>query len=92
METKQRIIKLTTIEIEIVTRHYTYEVLVDETMTDEFIETMDGLCGHQEIYRELNKYGYKFISREDGKQYPTDDNYSSSVDDIELTNQLALSL
>ena len=61
-------------------------------MTEEFIGTMEDLCGHQEIYNELSKYAYKFISCEDGKQYPTDDNYSSSVDDVELTNQLALSL
>lgn len=92
MNTNKRIVKVTTSEIEIVTRHYTYEVMVDEAMADEFIKKMDGLCGHKEIYEELNNYVCKFISRKDGKQYPSDDNFSSSVDSVELSNQIAWSL
>lgn len=84
METKkQRIIKVTTSEVEIITRHYTYQVAIDENMAESFIEKMDGLCGNEEIY--------KFISKSDGKQYPTDDNFTSSVSEVELLNQLPLS-
>lgn len=92
METKNRIIKITTSEIEVITRHYTYEVIVNEATADKFLEKMDGLCGHKEIYEELNNYVCKFISRKDGKQYPSDDNFSSSVDSVELSNQIAWSL
>ena len=88
----QRIVKVTTSEIEIVTRHCTYEVAVDESQADKFIEKMDGLCGHRELYQELGKHDYRFLSKEDGKKYPTDDNFSSSVDSVELTSQLAFSL
>lgn len=92
MNTNKRIIKVVTSEIEIITRHYSYEVMVDETKVKKFTEDMDGLCGHREIYEELNKHDYKFMSRKDGKQYPSDDNYSSSVDEVELLTQLPLSL
>ena len=87
-----KIIQITTSEIEIITRHYTYEVLIDEDTADDFIEKMDGLCGQQEIYEELNKHNAKFISKINGKQYPTDDNFSSSVDEVKVFNQLAWSL
>jgi len=86
MKTKQRIIKVVTSEVEIVTRHYTYEVVVDENMTEEFIETMDNLYGYSEIYDELNKHKYKFISRQEGKQYSADDN-NGEIAEIELLNQ-----
>ena len=89
---KQRIIKVTTSEIEIVTRHYTYEVLVDENLSEEFMGKMDGLCGHNEIFMELNNHSLKSISYEDGKQYPTNDNFLSSVDEVKLLNQPAWSL
>lgn len=92
MKTKNRIVKVTTSEIEIVTRHYTYEVIVDEAMTDEFIEKMSGLCSHKEIYEVLNNHVCKYITRKDGKQYPSDDNFSSSVNSVELSNQIAWSL
>ena len=92
MQDKKRIIKVVTAEIEIITRHYTYEVLIDEDMAEEFIESMDELCGHKEIYDELSQHDYRFISREDGKQYITDDNFSSSVDEVKVLNQLAWSL
>jgi len=92
MKTKKRIIRVTTSEIEIITRHYTYEVIVDEAMADEFIEKMSGLCGHREIYEMLNNYVSKYISCQDGKKYPTDDNFSSSIDNVELINQIAWSL
>lgn len=92
METKNRIVKVTTSEIEIVTRHYTYEVIVDEVMAEEFMEKMTGLCGHKEIYEVLNNLVCKYITRKDGKQYPSDDNFSSSIDSVELMNQPAWSL
>ena len=92
MKTKNRIVKVTTSEIEIVTRHYTYEVIVDEAHADEFMEKMSELCGHKEIYEELNNHVCKYISCKDGKQYPSDDNFSSSIDSIELLNQIAWSL
>ena len=87
-----KIVHITTSEIEIITRHYTFEVLINEDKADDFIEKMDGLCGHQEIYEELNKHNTKFISKRDAKQYPTDDNFSSSVDEVKVLNQLAWSL
>ncbi|MCF6340113.1 MAG: hypothetical protein L3J10_05085 [Sulfurimonas sp.] len=89
---KNRIIKVVTSEIEIITRHYTYEVVVDENISDEFIEKMDGLCGYREMYEELNKHNSKLISKTDGKQYPSDDNFSSYVDEVKVLNQLAWSL
>jgi len=92
MQDKKRIIKVVTAEIEIITRHYTYEVLIDEDMADDFIEKMDELCGYKEIYDELAQHNYRFISKKDGKQYNSDDNYSSSVDEVKLINQLPLSL
>jgi hypothetical protein len=92
METKKRVIKVTTSEVEVITRHYTYEVLVDESVTKEFIEKMDGLCGYREIYDELAQHNCRFISKKDGKQYSSDDNYSSNVDEVKLINQLPLSL
>lgn len=92
MNTNKRIVKVTTSEIEIVTRHYSYEVTVDEALVDDFIQKMDGLCGHREMYDELNKFSHKLIAKEDGKQYPTDDNFTSSIDIVELTNQIAWSL
>jgi len=87
-----KIVHITTSEIEIITRHYTYEVLINEDKADDFTEKMDELCGHKEIYDELSQHDYKFISREDGKQYPTDDNFSSCVDEVKILNQLAWSL
>jgi len=88
MKTK-RIIQITTSEVEIVTRHYTYEVAVDADNVEAFMEKMDGLCGYKEVYTELNEHNPKLISKTDGKEYPTDDNYSSCVDSVKLTNQLA---
>jgi len=90
METKNRIVKVTTSEIEIITRHYTYEVIVDEAHADEFMEKISELCGHKEIYEVLNNHVCKYITRKDGKQYPSDDNFSSSVDKVELLNQPAI--
>lgn len=92
MRNTKRVVKVTTSEIEIITRHYTYEVIVEEDMADEFMEKMNGLCGHKEIYKELNNHVCKYITRKDGKQYPSDDNFSSSVDKVELMNQSAWSL
>ena len=88
MKTK-RIVQITTSEVEIVTRHYTYEVAVDADGVEAFMEKMDGLCGYTEIYEALSQHDSKLISKTDGKQYPTDDNYSSCIDSVKLTNQLA---
>jgi len=65
---------------------------VDETHADEFMEKMSELCGHKEIYEVLNNLVCKYITRKDGKQYPSDDNFSSSIDKVELLNQPAWSL
>jgi len=89
MKNTKRVVKVTTSEIEIITRYYTYEVMVDEAHIDEFMEKMNELCGHKEIYEELNNHVCKYMTRKDGKQYPSDDNFSSSVDKVELLNQPA---
>ncbi|QFR43761.1 hypothetical protein [Sulfurimonas xiamenensis] len=92
MRNTKRVVKVTTSEIEIITRHYTYEVIVEEAMADEFMEKMSELCGHKEIYEVLNNHVCKYITRKDGKQYPSDENFSSSIDKVELLNQPAWSL
>jgi hypothetical protein len=89
---KQRIIKVVISEVEVITRNHTYEVLVEETETEDFIETMNWICGHNEIYDELSNYEYRYLSCEDGEKYHIDDECPSFVDKVEVLNQLPLSL
>ena len=84
MKNEQLTIKVITSEIEIVTRHYTYEVTIDNRAVSEFMGDISELEGHREIYELLSQYDYKFISRVDGKQYPTDDNSLTTIDDIQI--------
>jgi len=86
------IIRIVTSEVEIVTRHYTYEIKISEKATKAFAEHISALEGHHEIYDVLNKHECRFIERTEGKQYPTDDNSLTTIDDVKILKQLALGL
>lgn len=87
-----KIIRVITSEVEIVTRHYTYEVEVAEDIAEAFAEHISGLEGHHEIYGVLNEHQCRFVERIDGKQYATDDNTLTTIDEVNVLKQLALSL
>lgn len=87
-----KIIRVVTSEVEIVTRHYTYEVEISEDAAEAFAKHISELEGHHEIYGVLNEHECRFIERTEGKQYPTDDNTLTSIDQVTMLKQLALSL
>lgn len=87
-----KIIRVVTSEVQIITRHYVYEVEISEDAAKAFLEHISELEGHHEIYGALNEHPCRFIEQSEGKQYSTDDNTLTTIDEVKILKQLALSL